>query len=115
MPSNLTDVTEALLALNDDPRIPFTVSRRDDGKIVAEWTYVNTSSDNKTYRLTITPLPETNEYKASSLTVEGAGSAGAPVAGTWKFSTSAVTTPVYAVLTEHGWERKKSFLGKLFS
>jgi hypothetical protein len=111
-PSSPEVVTEALLALGRDPSHPFIVAV-EGGRIVATWVYRDDvgalGASRMDYRLRITLLPETHEYKRSEIKTErSAGN----VSGSWSFNSAKVVGPVKQTLEAHGWQRRRSALGK---
>ena len=111
-PSSPEVVTEALLALGHDDAHPFTVAV-EDGRIVATWVYRDArgrvGSSRMDYKLRITLLPETHEYKRSEIKTERSSGT---VTGTWSFNSAKVVGPVKQTLEAHGWQRRRSALGK---
>ena len=114
-PSSPEVVTEALLALGRDDAHPFTVAV-EDGRIVATWVYRDAQgrvgSSRMDYKLRITLLPETHEYKRSEIKTERSSGT---VSGTWSFNSAKVVGPVKQTLEAHGWQRRRSALGKAIS
>jgi hypothetical protein len=111
-PSSPEVVTQALLDLGLDPQHPFTVAVEGE-RIVARWVWKDaqgaSGSARSSYALRITLLPETHEYKRSEINTER--SAGT-VSGTFTFNSAKVVGPVKRTLEAHGWERRKTALGK---
>jgi len=111
-PSSPEVVTEALLALGRDPANPFPVAV-EGGRIVATWVYQDArgmfGSSRSSYRLRITLLPETHEYKRSEINTErSVGTA----SGSYTFNSAKVVGPVKRTLAAHGWHRRRTALGK---
>jgi hypothetical protein len=111
-PSTPEVVTEALLALGRDPVNPFTVAVEGE-RIVATWVYQDARGpigrSRSDYRLRITLLPATHEYKRSEImSTRSAGS----VSGSYTFNSAKVVGPVKRTLAAHGWHRRRTALGK---
>ena len=111
-PSSPEVVTQALLDLGSRPEHPFTTSIQ-GGRIVFTWVYDKASgpfgSREQSYRLRITLIPETSEYKRSEIGVERQRGS---VSGSYTFNSAKVVGPVKQTLEAHGWQRRRSALGK---
>lgn len=111
-PSSPEVVTQALLDLGSRPEHPFTTSI-EGGRIVFTWVYDKASgpfgSREQSYRLRITLIPETSEYKRSEIGVERQRGS---VSGSHTFNSAKVVGPVKRTLEAHGWHRRRTALGK---
>lgn len=108
-------MTRALLDLGRDPSTPFEVAVEGE-RIVATWVYFDATgkvgSSRLTYKLRITLLPETHEYKRSEIKT---GTSSGTVNGSYSFNSAKVVGPVKQTLEAHGWHRRRSALGKALS
>jgi hypothetical protein len=105
-------VTQALLDLGSRPEHPFTTSIEGE-RIVFTWVYDKASgpfgSREQSYRLRITLIPETFEYKRSEIGMERQSGS---VSGSYTFNSAKVVGPVKRTLEAHGWHRRRTALGK---
>lgn len=112
--SSADEVTRALFALNDGDH-PFSVAREGE-RIVATWGRRAGSgadaislSGNVWWKYRITLLGETGEYRRSVATMNWEdGGRGAYVFKSWDIS-----GPVNKVLEDHGWTKRRTWLGRL--
>jgi len=105
-------VTQALLDLGQQPEHPFTAAIEGE-RIVFVWVYDKASgalgSREQSYKLRITLIPETHEYKRSEIMKSReSGTA----SGSYSFNSSKVVGPVKRTLADHGWNRRRTALGK---
>jgi hypothetical protein len=111
-PSSPEAVTQALLDLGSRPEHPFTTSIEGE-RIVFTWVYDKASgpfgSREQSYRLRITLIPETFEYKRSEIGMERQSGS---VSGSYTFNSAKVVGPVKRTLEAHGWHRRRTALGK---
>jgi hypothetical protein len=111
-PSSPEAVTQALLDLGSRPEHPFTTSIQGE-RIVFTWVYDKASgpfgSREQSYRLRITLIPETFEYKRSEIGMERQSGS---VSGSYTFNSAKVVGPVKRTLEAHGWHRRRTALGK---
>lgn len=111
-PSSPETVTQALLDLGSRPEHPFTTSIQGE-RIVFTWVYDKASgpfgSREQSYRLRITLIPETFEYKRSEIGVERQSGS---VSSSYTFNSAKVVGPVKRTLEAHGWHRRRTALGK---
>jgi hypothetical protein len=111
-PSSPEAVTQALLDLGSRPEHPFTTSIQSE-RIVFTWVYDKASgpfgSREQSYRLRITLIPETSEYKRSEIGMERQSGS---VSSSYTFNSAKVVGPVKRTLEAHGWHRRRTALGK---
>lgn len=111
-PSSPETVTQALLDLGSRPEHPFTTSIQGE-RIVFTWVYDKASgpfgSREQSYRLRITLIPETFEYKRSEIGTERQSGS---VSSSYTFNSAKVVGPVKRTLEAHGWHRRRTALGK---